>query len=339
MVTLNRPKIKRAFTLVELLVVIAIIGILVALLLPAVQQARSAARRISCSNNLRQSALALHNHASAVQRFPSSWLPPKDFRIEQSDSANGWSAQAQLLPYLEEAALFAGVDYELSYNDAFIGEEPLAPMRPTPFLCPSEVRDEVRLQNGELYHYPLNYVVNLGDWFVFNPATRKGGNGAFSPVRRLKPKDFKDGMSKTIAISEAKAWTPYFRNAGSAPTEFPTADQICGLGGDFKTSSGHTEWVDGRAHQTGFTSVFPPNTAVECNTDGTVYDVDWTSQQEGKSATNETFAAVTARSYHQGGVTTAYMDGSVHFVSNEIELEVWRAASTRRGSEAAPLAR
>ena len=135
-----------AFTLVELLVVIAIIGILVALLLPAVQQARSAARRLSCTNNLRQSALALHNHASALQRFPSSWLPPKDYQSgEESDSVNGWSAQAQLLPYLEEAALFAGVDYELSYNDTFIGQKKLPTVRPTPFLCPSEIRDEVRL--------------------------------------------------------------------------------------------------------------------------------------------------------------------------------------------------
>ena len=279
-----------------------------------------------------------------MQRFPSSWIPPRDFREEgSSGSSDGWSAQAQLLPYLEEATIFAGVDYEQSYNDVIIGEQKITTFRPSPFLCPSEVRDEVRLNSsGEPIHYPLNYVVNLGDWFVFNPATRKGGNGAFSPVRRLKPKDFKDGMSKTIAMSEAKAWQPYLRNAGTAPLTPPTADQVCGLGfGDngFKTNSGHTEWVDGRAHQTGFTSVFQPNTVVECNNDGTVYDVDWTSQQEGKSDTNETFAAVTARSYHQGGVTTAYMDGSVHFVSNEIELEVWRAASTRRGSEAAPLAR
>ena len=326
-------KSNRAFTLVELLVVIAIIGILVALLLPAVQQARSAARRISCTNSLRQSALALHNHASAIQRFPSSWMPPKDYRQSNSDAASGWSAQAQLLPYLEEAVMFASVDYEKSYNEAFIGTQKLATIRPTPYLCPSEIRDELRLKDGAPYHYPLNYVVNLGVWFVYDPATGKGGDGAFVPIKRLKPGDFRDGMSKTLAMSESKAWQPYYRNAGLDAPPIPSADQICSLGGDFKTNSGHTEWVDGRSHQAGFTTVFAPNTQVLCESGGEMFDVDWNNQQEGKSESAGTFAAVTARSYHQNGVNAAYMDGSVHLVSNEVDIAVWRAASTRKGSE------
>ena len=134
-------------------------------------------------------------------------------------------------------------------------------------------------------------------------------------------------------MSEAKAWTYYYRNkASEGDLAVPQANEICGLGGTLKEGSGHTEWVDGRSHQTGFTAVFTPNTQVLCEDAG--HDVDWTNQQEGKSLTAKTFAAVTARSYHNGGVNAAYMDGSVHFVSNEIDLVTWRAASTRKGSEA-----
>ena len=108
---------------------------------------------------------------------------------------------------------------------------------------------------------------------------------------------------------------------------------VCGMGGDFKSSSGHTEWVDGRGHQTGFTTVFGPNTGVICDLSGTLFDVDWTNQQEGKSDTVGTYAAVTARSYHPGVVNAAMMDGSVKSFSDSTDLTTWRAVSTRAGGE------
>jgi hypothetical protein len=114
------------------------------------------------------------------------------------------------------------------------------------------------------------------------------------------------------------------------------------LGGTFKANSGHTEWVDGRAHQIGFTTVFRPNTKVLCTNSSEEFDVDWTNWQEGKGLAGsspvltKTYAAVTSRSRHGGGVLVSMMDGSVHWVEDTIDLGVWRATSTRNGGEIMP---
>jgi prepilin-type N-terminal cleavage/methylation domain-containing protein/prepilin-type processing-associated H-X9-DG protein len=333
----NQTRPHSGFTLVELLVVIAIIAILVALLLPAVNASRAAARRISCTNNMRQASLALINHESTFRKFPPSWRPPVTYSHSgDAESADGWSAQAQILPFIEEDALHDKIDYDLSYTGIRIGGIRLSATRP-PYLCPSEVRDETRLKNGDPVHYPLNYAVNLGVWFVYNPVSRKGGDGAFYPVEGLKARAFSDGLSNTIAMAEVKGWNPYFRNAGLEQPDTPAVDGVCGLGGDFKSSSGHTEWVDGRAHQTGFTTAFRPNTQVLCEQDGQIYNVDWTNQQEGKSTDKSTYAAVTARSYHPGGVNVSFLDASVVFVPDDVDLDVWQAISTRKGNESVTL--
>ena len=338
----ERTVSRKGFTLVELLVVIAIIGVLVSLLLPAVQTAREGARKMSCSNKLKQIALALQNFETAQTHYPSSWRPVRD---EETGSIDGWSAQAQLLPYLEEISLHTNIDFDQSYNITKIGDVRLSSYRVPTFLCPSEIGDEVRLkydENGEIppepKHYPLNYGMNVGVWFVYSPSERRGGGGAFYPDSRLQARHYRDGMSNTIALAEVKAWTPYYRNAALTDPSMPSVEAICGLGGEFKPNTGHTEWVDGRSHQTGVTSTFTPNTRVICiekDQQGEVqqFDVDWNNQQEGNSSMVSTYAAVTARSYHSGGVNVVLMDGSVHFVSNDVELAIWRALSTRDGGE------
>jgi prepilin-type N-terminal cleavage/methylation domain-containing protein len=319
------------FTLVELLVVIAIIGILVALLLPAVQAAREAARRMSCGNNLKQVGLALHNFELQQQHYPPSWLPT---RPTASGAEDGWSAQALLLPYLEQGNIADHIDFSLSYKLATaldIGGQtiPLSALRIPTYLCPSEVRDQQRLAGGVPAHYPLNYAVNTGIWFIYNPVDKRGGEGAFYPASKLRPGDIRDGLSNTLALAEVKAWNPYFRNVGLPDPPLPLATEVCGLGGDFKEDSGHTEWVDGRVHQIGFTTTFPPQTVVPCVVNGTPYDVDWSNMQEGVSASVSTYAAVTARSYHPAGVQAVLMDGSVHFMMKTIDLDTWRSLSTR----------
>jgi prepilin-type processing-associated H-X9-DG protein len=210
-------------------------------------------------------------------------------------------------------------------------------MRVPTYLCPSELRDEVRISDGVPEHYPLNYAVNLGVWFVWDPASKLGGSGIFYPDSRLKASQIRDGLSFTLCAAEVKAWNPYYRNAALAGSlESPTPSDICDLGGILKTNSGHTEWVDGRAHQIGFTTTFRPNEKVLCEEGGVVYDVDWTNQQEGKSTSVPTYAAVTARSYHGGGVNVVMMDGSVRWFDDEINLGVWRAYSTRDDGELIP---
>ncbi|MBC7856534.1 MAG: DUF1559 domain-containing protein, partial [Pirellulaceae bacterium] len=283
-----------AFTLVELLVVIAIIGVLVALLLPAVQFARESARRASCQNNLRQLGLALHNFEGTLRKFPSSWKPtaPVGTRVD------GWSAQAQLLPYMEQGSIYSFMNFDISYtlHPPMPNINPpakISAMKVPVLLCPTENRTRIRADTaGVAEHAPLNYGANLGIWLVFDPATQKGGEGAFTPMHPTAGGDVTDGSSNTIAFSEVKTYTAYYRNAALANPPAPVPASVCSMGGQFKTDSGHTEWVDGRAHQTGFTSLFGPNTEVACNVGGIQYDIDWSNQQEGAGPA-VTSAAVT----------------------------------------------
>ena len=328
-------KQRRAFTLVELLVVIAIIGILVGLLLPAVQSAREAARRMSCSNNLKQMGLALHNYHDTYRR-----LPPSGFYspIVTSDS---WSVQARILPQLEQANLQRLIDWRLSYSL----QGNVSKTRVPTYLCPSEINDRPRPSpkphDPDFGYYPLSYAGNVGEWFVHNPNTNRGGSGVFIPNGRLNMGSILDGTSNTLLFSEVKAYTPYLRDGGSPPrpnepTPAAPAD-VVSFGGNFKTNSGHTEWVDSRVHQSGFTTVFSPNTKVIYEAGGQSYDVDFNSSREGKSLANLTYAAVTSRSYHSGGVNSGLGDGSVRFLSSNIDLVVWRALGSRDGGEALSL--
>jgi prepilin-type N-terminal cleavage/methylation domain-containing protein/prepilin-type processing-associated H-X9-DG protein len=340
------------FTLVELLVVMMIIGILVSILLPAVQSARNSARNTLSKNNLRQIQLAMIQHETQKGYLPPSSQFPEP--VAGSTNMNGWSIHALMLPYLEQAIITSQIDFKASYTlnptvTLANGQSVrLASMRVPTYVSPAEPRDEVRVEGGVSTYYPLNYAVNLGTWFVYDPSTKRGGQGAAYPNSQLRSTDFTDGTTSTLGFAEVKAWQPYYRNRAESAanlTTFPTTAQICTLGGapaEFKAESGHTEWVDGRAHQIGMTTTFLPNQRVMCNETSVAYDVDWTNWQEGKDLNSTTpnltptYAAVTARSYFPGGVNVSMMDGSVRNISDNIDLGVWRAISTRNGKELLP---
>jgi len=328
--------IRRGFSLIELLVVIAIVGVLVGLLLPAVQAAREASRQASCRNNLKQLALALASHESATGMFP----PSREWNGDPASDAAEWSAQARLLPYVEQLAIGNEVSRKLeqSYDTATLadGSTLISSLRIPVLLCPTERRDRPRIDGAER-HYPLNYAVNMGSWLVFDPADQAVTDGAFQVNSRLRAVDFSDGLSNTLALSEVKAYTSYRRNSDALTdisTPPPTAPEaVDAYGGEQKAQAGHTEWVDGKCHQGGFTGTFPPNTRVPITIAGELVDGDWVNRREGTSSTVPTFAAVTARSYHPGGVNAARMDGSVRRFSTTVDRTIWQALSSRNGQE------
>ena len=328
---------RHAFTLVELLVVIAIIGILIGMLLPAVQSVREAARRTSCLNNVRQMVLSAHNYESSFQRLPPS------FEIERGTILTGnngsWSIHGRLLPYCEQANAYSMVDLNVAWDAQKATGVPQ--MRVPMYLCPSEVNDTVRLKNGEAHVYPQNYGFNFGTWLVYDPVSSQRGDGPFYVNSKTRFGSIRDGLSNTLCVAEVKAFTSYIRNtADPGPTPPTDPNAFMGMTGQLKLgtglhkNTGHTEWCDGRVHHSGFTTTFTPNTFVPYDHEGQTYDIDFNSVQEGKKSDQATCAAITARSYHSGGtINVGLLDGSARSVSDNIDLTVWRSLGTINGGE------
>lgn len=328
---------RRAFTLIELLVVIAIIAILIALLLPAVQQAREAARRTQCRNNLKQIGLALHNYLDAHSVFPPSYCVVPGVT---STVGGQWSVLARILPYMEQSNLQNLINWNVAYSTQLN----VATTRVPSYLCPSEPNDVVRINTatGVPRDYPANYVMNFGTWKIYDPTNGSGSDGAFFPNSKMRPANFTDGMSNTLCASEAKAFTPYVRNtttdlgaAMPADASFAAAfvGDGCCIGGSLQQNTGHTEWADGLCQQSGFTTTFTPNTKIPYVVSGTTYDIDMISWREGTHATRVQYAALPARSFHEGIVMTLMMDGSARTISENIDLQVWQFLGTRAGGE------
>lgn len=324
------------FTLVELLVVLAIIGILVAILLPAVQQAREAARRMSCANNLKQIGLAMHLYLDVHRRFPMSYTAKPGVT---ATIGGQWSVLARILPNLEQGNLQSLIDWNLPYS----AQVNVATTRVAVYLCPSEINDDIRVNpaTGIPRDYPANYVVNFGTWKIYDPIDGSGGDGAFHPNSDFTPANFVDGLSNTFCASEAKAYTPYVRNTvdpGPTPPLSPAFAQGfsgdgCCIGPTVQQRTGHTEWADGLCQQSGFTTTFPPNTRIPYVVGGATYDIDFVSWREGTTTARTTYAALPARSFHPGIVHALLMDGSARGISNTIDASAWRSLGTRAGAE------
>ena len=320
--TLNRrKKAAYGFTLIELLVVIAIIGILVSLLLPAVQAARERARCLECANNLKQFGVAAQNYHVVFQSFPQGRI----------SAGHKWGAKARLLPYLEQDAITNQLDYDKQpshRSNSFIHK-----MRLPTFRCPSDWTNYS--VNSEWYYGSTNYRACAGSLPAsFNNGRKDENNGVFVNRIAIKLEHVRDGASYTALFSERVRgdWNNNrispLSDLYKIPNRAKSLNQVYNAcmkvnpqkmkGPKKQTSLTGRYWPHGNYTTERYMHVMRPN-ELGC------------SHGTGKLAyrVNHKGGAVTATSYHPSGVNLTMVDGSTRFVVNAVDLATWRALATR----------
>jgi prepilin-type N-terminal cleavage/methylation domain-containing protein/prepilin-type processing-associated H-X9-DG protein len=296
---------RRAFTLLEALVAIAIIGILLALLLPAVQSAREAARRTQCRSNMHQLGIALHSYHDVYGMFPLR-------------SSNYKSLHVAILPYIDQQALFDRFPDLLTMES----HNRLAGYPVPLFWCPSDP-NAPHSGTGSVPIYATSYAGNLG-----TGVQAYGYNGVFSNGR-VRVADITDGSSQTAAMAEWLVATARLRDRRRGewrtPYELLGPDQLEQFAHLCRetaysptppsTFSKGRPWVEGGGYATEYNHVLFPND-VTC--------LNGTKVQEG---------AYSAGSEHPGGVQILFADGHVGFVSTQVDFVLWRAIGSRAGGE------
>jgi prepilin-type N-terminal cleavage/methylation domain-containing protein/prepilin-type processing-associated H-X9-DG protein len=293
------------FTLVELLVVITIIGILIALLLPAVQAAREAARRMQCTNNLRQWGLAMANYESQYSVFP--------YGVRHAYGSSGtvgnirYTFVPALWPFMEQLNLYEKFDFKVGfYSTANLA---LEAVQVPAYYCPTDrqgVWAAVEV-TGAVYGPRCrgNYVVNWGYCDYYQTAPTGYKIGPFGPGRQRAAADIKDGLSNTMFMGEVIQTTN--------DTDY-----------DFRS-----DFFNDDIGAAQFMSYYTPNSGVDtldfCSTTATDAIMPCT--------TTTTTYYVASRSKHSGGVNIGFGDGSGHFISDSITASVWRALSSMAGDE------
>jgi prepilin-type N-terminal cleavage/methylation domain-containing protein/prepilin-type processing-associated H-X9-DG protein len=324
---------RRGFTLIELLVVIAIIAVLIALLLPAVQSAREAARRIQCVNNLKQLGLAVMNYESA-----NSTLPPQQTMVivgnAQPTQYTSWGVSARLAPFMEAGPMYNAMNFTLKYSDP--SNTTVSYLQVKYLLCPSE-RNYTPPDSTKPFGVS-NYGWSVGDWYVFGGGGSIPNRNAFCVNISRRLAAFTDGLSNTVIASEVKANQPLYKScatpAGISPTVYPDVPSspafiAANYTNGCKVDTGHVKWSIGSACYDGFTTALPPNYKMMVGTPGVDIDYDTNDENNG----GPTYAAVTSRSYHSGGVNSLFGDGGVRFVKSTIDGNNWRALGSIGGGE------
>ncbi len=325
---------RRGFTLIELLVVIAIIGVLIALLLPAVQQAREAARRIHCTNNLKQLGLAVMNYEST-----HNVLPPQQTMIivgnAQPTSYTSWGISARLAPYMELGPMYDAMNFSLKYSDAT--NTTVSYLQIKYLICPSEINTTPA--DSTKPFGVSNYGWSVGDWYVFGGGGAPLNRSAFAVNTSRGLAAFTDGLSNTLLAAEVKANQPLYKScttpSGIGPNTFPPDNPTSATfvaqnyTNGCKADLGHTKWSIGSACYDGFTTALTPNYRVIVSPKGLDIDYDTNDENNG----GPTYAAITARSYHPGGVQVLLGDGGVRFIKSTIGCPTWRALGTIAGGE------
>lgn len=323
----GRLSYRGGFTLIEILVVVAIIGILIGLILPAVQMAREAARRTSCANRLHQFGIAIQQHLEARGTLPRA-----------TNGTFNYSFQTMLLPYLDQKPLYDSINFTATGNDACnqtaYGVDlhslfvcPSDPQPPLPRACNYAVNNGTgRLIDDPEVPRPSNLFVVLSDGIV---------DTTFSPSRPVRPysaRDITDGLSATTAMAEMLR-TPFPDDIPAyavlePPTPYAGPGDYESFAADCRSippstqyvtkQTRGTHWYDGAIIGTRFNAVERIN------------DRSCQSQRVGSSSV---FVAATAASAHPGGANVLFLDGVVKFVKASTALPVWRAICTRAGGE------
>ena len=352
------------FSLVELLVVVAIIGTLVGLLLPAVQSAREAARRTSCTNNLRQFGLALLNHESALRRFPQT-----DAR---TSGTAGWSLHARLLPYAEESAIGSQIDFTATpFTGSFNNQTPapqFAALFATPvplLLCPSDGSPTVNACNGATYA-GNNYMVSFGSATVSGTNTywefSKPTDGVVYENSKVKIAQVIDGTSKTVIASETvrsianggAGDTITLSSAPSFPYQYTLNGStgwtnVNGSGGSANgiTRSGIASTADIDAILANWSTLTGSVWRAVNSPSMRGRGLAWAATTQGNSLTNG-FLPPNSRipdyvvhwsgffgpkSFHAGGANVLFADGHVTLLSDQTEKDLHRALHSMNGGE------
>jgi prepilin-type N-terminal cleavage/methylation domain-containing protein/prepilin-type processing-associated H-X9-DG protein len=335
---------KRGFTLIELLVVIAIIAVLIALLLPAVQQAREAARRTQCKNNLKQLGLGILNYESTFTVFPMGDCT----RNYGSGEIPQATVHCYLLPYIDQVNIFNELNFLAQINASATAASLDAKVKIiSAFHCPTDPNPRVsNVANANILSESTNYMQCLGSisthagvFLTANtPSTVQPEtllHGVFFRNSSTKTRDITDGMSNTALMAEIKTGP----NGTSSYQTIPAGDPR-----DFTVATASSNVWSGNDQ------LFPPSDCENRATHAWAYrGLEWYRALMVATYYNHTLtpnapfrdciasnlyqAHLAARSYHNGGVNCVLADGSIRFVSNNVDANVWRAVGTKANGE------